>query len=359
MPITIRPTSQEFSRGGNGSGSTTTEWLFFIALNALVIPFSGYQTFVGYEKDVAGHWILAAVVAAISAVLFAAMNFGIRQSRLDGKRHIWQVLLYIVPLGLSFFGNFNAFYSQQMQNELYDKEITNYERVLQATHDESIQALHSSAGLVPLKTSKDMALASLEAQYRGDGGSPGWADECERDWNKLKSILERADPLGSKISNFNPGVQNKMVAAKALANSYFNQLEENKMNEIDPLIRDIDTRFHKVDSVVHRARTLKTLNEDGREILDDIIKANNQIGTKTKSRIGDFPFVELETSEHNQIGTIKHTLKSAFVDKESPSATFFSIFLSLIIDLSALFYILLFVPYNTVGGNRSRGPRRV
>lgn len=73
--------------------SSTIELMFFIALNALVIPFSAYQTYIGYEKDVAGHQILAIVVALISAVLFAAMNFGIREKRLKGQRHFLMVIV--------------------------------------------------------------------------------------------------------------------------------------------------------------------------------------------------------------------------------------------------------------------------
>lgn len=358
MPITIRPTSSGSSKSGS-SNSSTIELLFFIALNVLVIPYSGYQTFVGYENDVSGHWLGAAVIAAISAVLFAAMNFGIRQRRLEGKTHIWQVLLYVVPLGLSFFGNFNAFYSQQMQNELYDQEISRYEQVLTETHDNAVQILKESTGLEELRTSKDAELSSLQSQYDGRGGKGGWGAECERHWVNLKSTLESQDPLGSRITNFNPGLKDKMASARALANSYFNQLEENKEAQVLPFISFADAQFHQVDSLIKDSRKNKTLNQNGREILDGIIKANNQIGAKTHSHLKDFKYEPLETSAQNQIGTIKHTIKSAFIDMDSPSATFFSFFLSLIIDLSALFYILLFVPYRKTSGSFNRGPRVV
>jgi len=108
------------------SSSNTVEFLFFIALNILVIPFSAYQTYIGYEKDVAGNAILAIVIALISAVLFAAMNFGIRQDRLNGKKHLLKVVMYLIPFGLSFPGNFNALYSNQMKENLLREEISEY-----------------------------------------------------------------------------------------------------------------------------------------------------------------------------------------------------------------------------------------
>ena len=80
----IKPKQDQATNKPKKNRGDIIELLFFIALNVLVVPFSTYQTFVGYEKDVAGNAILALIVAAISGVFFLAMNFGIRKSRLVG-----------------------------------------------------------------------------------------------------------------------------------------------------------------------------------------------------------------------------------------------------------------------------------
>jgi hypothetical protein len=108
MPVKLKDSLEDNKVHISKSNTNTIEFLFFIALNILVIPFSAYQTYVGYEKDVAGHPILAIIIAAISAVLFAAMNFGIRQDRLDGKKHLIKVIMYIIPFGLSFLWKFQS-----------------------------------------------------------------------------------------------------------------------------------------------------------------------------------------------------------------------------------------------------------
>jgi len=70
----------------------------------------------------------------------------------------------------------------------------------------------------------------------------------------------------------------------------------------------------------------------------------------------------LKSSNENELGTIKHTFNSAFIKKEYPTATAFSLFLSLIIDFAALLYILVFIPFNTgqkKGRIETTGPNRI
>lgn len=358
MPIEIvaAPSGKGDKQKG---GANPIELMFFIVLNVLVIPFSGFQTYVGYSNDVVGHPALAFVVAAISAVLFAAMNFGIRERRLEGKPHHWQTVFYIVPLGLSFFGNFNAFYSQQMQNELYDKEITRYEQVLQATHDKAIAALDSSTGLSDLEISMETKLGQIRIEFEGKYTVPSWGPECIKGWHELQAMLRDADPNQSELTTPKTDKSNMMNAVDFIARDYFQKLQTSKNKKIEPLKTAINSSYNETDSLIQKYRKDRTLNEHGRELLDKIVKSNSFVGSKVNAHLKTFHYQSLETSDENQIGTIKHTVKSAFVDKNSTSATFFSIFLSLIIDLSALFYILLFVPYDTVGGNLSRGLRRV
>ena len=164
------------------------EFLFFLALNILVIPFSAYQTYIGYKNDVAGNAVLAIVIALISAVLFAAMNFGIRQDRLDGKKHLLKVVMYLIPFGLSFFGNFNAFYSNQMKENLLRDEISDYKYVLTQTRDLAIQEINNSIGLTDFNRGYTQKLQALETEYK-EAVPPSWGPKSQEKWQDLVYFL--------------------------------------------------------------------------------------------------------------------------------------------------------------------------
>lgn len=341
--------------------SSTIELMFFIALNALVIPFSAYQTFVGYEKDVAGHQILAMVVALISAVLFAAMNFGIREKRLKGQRHFLMVIMYIIPLGLSFFGNFNAFYSNQMKDSLLQSEISSYKLQLTTTRDEAVAALENSSGIAALQTNYDLLWNDLSTEYK-DALPPDWGPKSEEKWRDLVAFLSAEGGIisTSDKGSFKP---NFFRNAETFSKNTLNTIIKTKQDHIDPELKYINDKFTPVIANIDSLTGLSRPRYESR-MLDNMVQAENEIRSRTASFIGTdeiFSNTPLKPSGENEIGTIKHTIDSAFNKKENPSATWFSLFLSLIIDLAALLYIMVFIPYkiSTRKGRVNSGPQSI
>ncbi|MEX0997612.1 MAG: hypothetical protein WDZ45_11225 [Flavobacteriaceae bacterium] len=345
----------------NKNNSTTIELMFFIALNVLVIPFSAYQTFVGYEKDVAGHQILAIVVALISAVLFAAMNFGIREKRLKGQRHILMVIMYVIPLGLSFFGNFNAFYSNQMKDTLLRSEISSYKHQLTTTHDEAIMAIKNKAGLDSINSTYSQLWIALKTEYY-DLTPAGWGPKSEEKWIELTSFLQS---YGSsiKISDKGKSTTNYFENAQISSENAKNAIIASKEREMEPTLNYIDQKYNTVYSEIDSLNSLSKPKYTS-SMLDKMVVADNDIRSKTESYLATqnlFSQLALAPSQENDIGTIKHTINSAFIKKENPSATWFSLFLSLIIDLSALLYIMVFIPYKIRNrkGRVNSGPQPI
>lgn len=341
--------------------SSTIELMFFIALNALVIPFSAYQTFVGYEKDVAGHQILAIVIALISAVLFAAMNFGIREKRLIGQRHFLMVIMYIIPLGLSFFGNFNAFYSNQMKDSLLRSEISSYKHQLTTTRDEAVSALENSTGIAAIQTNYNLLWNDLSTEYN-DAIPRDWGPKSEQKWKDLVAFLSAEGGIintsdkGSFKSNF-------FKNAETFSNNTLNTIIKTKQDLIDPELEYINGKY---EPVIANINLLTGGDRPSYEssMLDDMVQAENEIRPRTANFIGTdeiFSNTPLKPSGQNEIGTIKHTIDSAFNKKENPSATWFSFFLSLIIDLAALLYIMVFIPYKISNrkGRVNSGPQSI
>jgi hypothetical protein len=296
---------------------------------------------------------MAILIATLSAILFLAMNTGIRARRLNGKSHHWQALLYVIPLAISFFGNFNAFYSSQVRNQLFDQEVTKYERTLRETTTHAIAALDSSTGIVPLVAEHEQLMQNLESEALGVLGITGWGPRAESEWQKVRRNLIGTDKSGTPVPDLDPKMpeERKLNAAKKVAQNVKDRIVDTRQSQVAPVIDFINATSDSALSEIKSVKQAKALNTDGRVLLDEIIEANNSIGAKTdaylrKSAGTDFNYHKLETSDENQLGTIKHTITSAFVKWDNPTATWFSLFISLILDLSALFYILLFVPYD-------------
>jgi hypothetical protein len=341
--------------------SSTIEWVFFIALNLLVIPFSAYQTYIGYEKDVAGHQILAMVVALISAVLFGAMNFGIREKRLKGQRHFLMIIMYIIPLGLSFFGNFNAFYSNQMKETLLRSEVSNYKHQLTTTRDEAVSALVISSGIAPIQAEYDKLWDDLRTEYF-EAAQPDWGPKSETKWVELVNFLNSE---GGRISISDKGKfkPHFIRNAETFSKNTLNTILKTRQDLIDPELKYINDKYTPVIKNIDSLTGLSRPRYESR-MLDNMVQAENEIRSRTASFIGTeeiFSNTPLKPSGENEIGTIKHTIDSAFNKKENPSATWFSLFLSLIIDLAALLYIMVFIPYKISGrkGRINKGPQRI
>lgn len=361
MAVKLKPTSSQ-SKTSSSKGNII-ELLFFIALNVLVIPFSTYQTFVGYGKDVAGNWLLALVVALISGVLFAAMNFGIRENRLKNKKHSLMLVMYIIPLGISFPGNFNAFYSNQMKTSLLRNEVSQYKSALTETRDIAVHGIEASIGLNASKQEYNTKWNALKTEYK-DAALSGWGRESQANWVALCRFLQ--DEGGSiKVSDQGKNKSNYFANAQVFSQNTFNSLLASKKSTIkDPL----DYIGSKYKPVINRVDSLSSLPTPvyNSALLDKMVEAENQIRSKAKAVLGGkdiFTTPKLEPSSQNEIGTIKHTFNSAFVKFENPSATILSLFLSLIIDLAALLHIVVFIPYKKNNGKGGRlnnnGPQRI
>ncbi|RYH72174.1 hypothetical protein EVU94_13995 [Flavobacteriaceae bacterium 144Ye] len=344
------------------SNYNTVEFLFFLALNILVIPFSAYQTYIGYEKDVAGNAILAIVIALISAVLFAAMNFGIRQDRLQGKKHLLKVIMYVIPFGLSFFGNFNAFYSNQMKENLLREEVSDYKYALTQTRDLAIQKINGSIGLTKFEREYTQKLQALETEYK-EAVPPSWGPKSQQKWQELVYFLAKE---GGEIKVSDQGKNKKVYFRNAtiFAKNTYDKLVKSKKGSVQQSIEYIDNKYNpllkQIDSLTNLSKPVYKSS-----MLDNMVEVENQIRAKAESVLEDnkvFVNPALQPSKQNDIGTIKHTINSAFVKFENPSATIFSFFLSIIIDVAALIYILIFIPFNKAsknGGRLSSGPQRI
>jgi hypothetical protein len=366
MSIILKPKDSSSENSSNRqkaqNQSSFSEMAFFIAINVLILPFSAYQTYVGYEADVAGNSLAALALAVISAILFAAMNVKIRDNRLKGKPIILQTVMYIVPLGISIPANFNAFYSNMTNNQIYDQGIAEYQTTFVQTINEANKKIIDCAGYESIEVKYNVYINNLESQFNGKAGqAQGWGDECKVQWDSIKYFLKANDPSGVGILN-NPGTgSNAINKAKDISKELKDEIVKNKKEKIAPYLKFIDSISIPVLTHIKLVKENNSFKEEGKVLMDEIVMANNQIGSKVNSFTvdfcGDFKYTLLKPSQSNRSSTIEYSMQSAFIDMPSPSATFFSLFLASIIDFSALLYILFFIQGSKSKGGHLHSPK--
>ena len=97
--------------------------LIIIALICISISF--VQTAIGYEL-LAGPiftWLFSFVISAFLLM----SNLMIKENVSTGKSLIGILSFFMIIAFFSFAGNFNAFYSQFMEAELFDKKLKEYQ----------------------------------------------------------------------------------------------------------------------------------------------------------------------------------------------------------------------------------------
>jgi hypothetical protein len=346
--------------------------IIYFALNFILVPFSAYQTYIGYEKflgnDISTFSIAAFAIAAVSALFFFGLNFTIMERRVAGTPHNRIVLGYLLPLGISFFGNFNAIYGAQMKGKLVATELAVYSTTMNNTYNAAVSEMDKSTGLFDLKINLDSNLAQLRVQMEDQGAFNGYGDEAKKKWTDINQLFNN---YNKKYSDYNSGELTKVQNTNRFQNfentaiNYYESINQSKQLELNRVLDPVKANYKEVndryDSMV-KNDSIKAL---GFQMLENLRKTNNEkIGNPVKNYLGsltntvDFEFTALEESDQRQVGTIKHSLESAFVKWENPTASIFSSLFSLIIDLIPLGFLFLVFPYNSNKRNTSpAGPR--
>lgn len=332
--------------------------IVFYALNFLLVPFSAYQTYIGYSEFLGQ--FPAAILAAVSGLIFFGLNYTIKERRVNGQKHSVHILGYLLPLGISFFGNFNAIYGAQMQEKLLADELAEYSDVLNQTYTNGVTALNANTGLTDLNEALTTQLISLETQIKVHGG---FGREARKEWENIETLFDNYNSTYRRgnVPGLTKVLGTNYDSFEKTAKLYYDGIEKSKLDEVEEVVTPQKIKYDSLTSKYDRIIKNNLVKENGFDLLEELRKTNNSIGGSFKSYLADttlYDFQLLTESEERQVGTIKHSLESAFVKFENPSATFFGTFFSLIIDLIPLGFLFLVFPYNSAN-RRQRAQHRV
>jgi len=114
----------------------------FIIITVIFLGISVTQTAKGYQLMFGKH--LSWVIAFALGVLMLNFSIEMRKHRAQGRQVAGLLLSYLLCALISFFGNFNAFYTQYNTNELLKKELQKHKEEFTSIVTKSTVALQDA-----------------------------------------------------------------------------------------------------------------------------------------------------------------------------------------------------------------------
>ncbi|CAM1364552.1 hypothetical protein [Tenacibaculum xiamenense] len=337
--------------------------IIFFALNFLLVPFSVLATYKGY-KGFLGEY-LAIVLAAATGLLFFGLNLIIMQRRQKGMSHTKQIFGFLLPLLISFFGNFAYFYGNQMEGTLLNKDLTAYETTLSRTYQDAVSELTNGTGLDELeaKLKAELELLKIQIEQKQYGGC---GTECIKKWNEIIQLFRDYNTKynNSQVTNLTKVYVKTYSNFELTALNYFKGLKSTKESEIKRKIGQLTPVYEPLkivaDSLLKQENKVQ-LKSGGVDLIKKIKGANDNIGAKAMGFLKgtNYSFTPLNEYEGVNAKNIKSVLESAFIKKDNTSATVFSIILSLVIDLATLGFVFLALSYNKQKRKANTGPKEL
>ena len=317
--------------------------LLIIALICISISF--VQTAIGYEL-LAGPiftWLFSFVISAFLLI----GNLKIKENVQTGKSVIGILSFFMIIAFFSFAGNFNAFYSQFMEGELFDKKLKVYQAHIPSLTNKATIAIENSHKAEEVQIKVRQLGLSLRTQIL-DPANLGFGERAMAITKEIERLLET--PLTLYEGNASSIADKMDVQIKQLLDAKVSALSKNGdivTSKIDQIEGSSDTL---IASALASAESPKK-----RAALASAEESYNRIGELTRSIDTDFAFAPL-SAEHLETGKISHSFYSGFVKKDNPQATLVATLASLAIDFLVPIFILLV--YGGAARSSLRGQNR-
>ncbi len=319
------------------SGNHALENMVLVMLALICVSISFIQTGRGYD-ELAGpifNWAFSIVISLFILLL----NFRFRDHLRKGLAIVGILAFYLIVISFSFAGNFNAFYSQFMEKELYETELKDFRSDLEGIQQKAVTALDNSNNADEIRAKVMPLKRALEEQIKNPG-NPGLGQQARSLINEIEAVLqtpitllqgrsyeETATLMGDQIENVLNDQLSILTADTDRLIARINTLADSIQPEVDAALLDGG----------------ELLVSNGKQLLDETAGIHNTIGELTMNTLGSEQFsYEPIQSKHAQVGKISHSFQSA-MRGDNPQAAWIAGVASLAVDLLVPLYIVLTV----------------
>jgi hypothetical protein len=287
----------------------------FLCLGISLIQMSrGYREFGGI--------FISGIFSFVVVLILFYLIFELHKSRRQNKS-VWTIMAwYMFFVLVSFAGNFNAFYTFFMKNELLKTEVNQKNDALHQLRAQGEIALFENKNI---NKSAHALLSDLDSQIKSKD-EPGCGRKCRQILDDVARELGRRPftVINSRDNEYLAKEYRKIIVGK----------EETEL--LAGMDRDIAQLQTQVDSAL-KAPDLYAL-----QTVKDIVEKYNSYAINIRKLAGDKFKGEIALAVENaEIGRMSQTFNSAF-EHLSHWGTWLSAFAALMIDLFVPLFVLGF-----------------
>ncbi len=306
---------------------------FILIISLATVSISFIQTAIGYKPLFGG--VITWVVSLVISLLMLRTNLQLRTFLQQNRNVVGLLLFYLVIALVSFIGNFNAFYSRFMRAELYDRELREYKAEIPAIANQATTALNNLTDFNETERQVNQLKRALHAQIINPG-NPGIGE-------KAREIITDIEKLvGTQLTILDGSPQTLADGMVAQVDNILAEMNTSMNKDVTPVILEINTSSEAVMATINEALNPSRIKKDGRDALESALTVYNNICLTTQRTIPGFECTP-KSPRNLEVGQLNHTFQSAFGEMQNPSATWISVFASLLIDFLVPVFILLTV----------------
>lgn len=314
----------------------------------IALAFTAYQTARGYEKAIGQ--IPAIFLAILCAGILGLLSISLRAAIRENRRTIGIWLGCFIVAGVSFAGNFNAFYTGFIKSELIKRELEEKRNELDGLFKASESSL-ADKRFSELEREVAFLKRELRSQILNEG-RPGLGTESLKVIARIKVKIN--DELTPEIA-----AGNTTEALTRLADRYDKRIDDKLAAKRIALVENAEERqkarlankglyddaIKKVDLALTLLASDKSqlAENDAIAAIEKAAQAYSRIGSVTRSSLPDaipFAYNTRMTLVSDKAGSIDHSFNTAKLHLDH-MAVWLSAFLALFIDIGVPLVIWL------------------
>lgn len=318
--------------------------LYFLAILATSIGV--YQGVKGYNLIMANDPAAAWGIMLMAGIGVLLMDLKLKQEKETANRRsqIVKILLaYSLLASITFFGNFNAFFTNSLKDRIVKEELNKMQKNLESITWETNNRLNQQNDTTALRSNVQQELDNLWAELQ-EQNNTGLGADAKKILQRLADILAvpafqvpektvnyTKDQLGQLFKSYEDRANNQLEKA----------LEKHRNSRVNQKNIAVNTETEKwLKEIASALNTQNDAEDDKQALIGSIAHFNSTLGL-LRTLIQNPSFTEAN-DPLTELGKVYYTLEKARSGKYN-NAVWFALIMSFVIDFIVPFIFLVVV----------------